>query len=204
VERQPGRRARLLAALTEIAVAAGALDDARAAVDELGAVTDDDIPAFDAMIAGALGRLQLAQGESDAALTSLRRALTIWQELRLPYETARTRVAFGTALRAGGDEDAARIAFRAAQSAFAELGAAADAAKAGALAAGPSALPGGLTMREAEVLRLVAAGLTNRDIAAELVISEHTVARHLQNMFAKLGVSTRAAATAYAYSHDLA
>ena len=203
-ERQPARRARLLGALTEIAVTIGELDEARAAVDELGTLTDDLIPAFEATIAGAAGRVQLADGDTADALASLRSAVTIWQELRLPYETAHTRVAFGEALRAAGDEDGARVAFLSARSTFEGLGATADAAEAGALAAGPDALPGGLTAREAEVLRLVAAGMTNRDIAVELVISEHTVARHLQNMFAKLGVSTRAAATAYAYSHDLA
>jgi DNA-binding CsgD family transcriptional regulator len=203
-ERQPARRARLLGAVTEIAVVIGALDEARAAVDELGTLTDDAIPAFEATIAGAAGRVQLADGEPAEALVSLRRAVTIWQELRLPYETAHTRVAFGEALRAAGDEDGARVAFLSARSTFEGLGATADAAEAGALAAGPDPLPGGLTAREGEVLRLVAAGKTNRDIAVELVISEHTVARHVQNMFAKLGVSTRAAATAYAYSHDLA
>ena len=203
-ERQPARRARLLAALAEVAVEAGAVDEARTAIDELTGLTDDDIPVFAAMIAGATGRVQLAEGDITGALASLRRATTIWQDLRLPYETARTRVVFGRALRAAGDEDGARGAFQAARATFEELGAASDAAEAGALAAGPSQLPAGLTAREAEVLRLVASGKTNRDIAVELVISEHTVARHLQNMFAKLGVSTRAAATAFAYSHDLA
>jgi DNA-binding CsgD family transcriptional regulator/Flp pilus assembly protein TadD len=203
-EHQPARRARLLAALAEAAVAAEAIDEARAAIEELGEITDDDVPVFAAMAAGSTGRVQLAEGDIPVALTSLRRAVTIWQDLRLPYETARTRVVFGRALRAAGDEDGARVAFQAARTAFEELGAGPDAAEAGALAAGPTQLPAGLTAREAEVLRLVAAGKTNRDIAVELVISEHTVARHLQNMFAKLGVSTRAGATAFAYSHDLA
>jgi DNA-binding NarL/FixJ family response regulator len=84
------------------------------------------------------------------------------------------------------------------------LGATRDAATASDLLGGPTLLPGGLTAREAEVLRLVAAGKTNRDIAVELVISEHTVARHLQNMFVKLDVSSRSAATAFAYEHGLA
>jgi DNA-binding CsgD family transcriptional regulator/Flp pilus assembly protein TadD len=203
-EHQPARRARLLAALAEVAVEAGAVDDARTAIDELTGLTDDEIPVFAAMIAGANGRVQLAEGDVPAALTSLRSATAIWQDLGLPYETARTRVVFGRALRGAGDEDGARVAFGSARATFEELGGASDAAEAAALAAGPMQLPAGLTAREAEVLRLVAEGKTNRDIAVELVISEHTVARHLQNMFTKLGVSTRAAATAFAYSHDLA
>ncbi|HEV2951458.1 MAG TPA: helix-turn-helix transcriptional regulator, partial [Actinomycetota bacterium] len=91
----------------------------------------------------------------------------------------------------------------AALSAFERLGAVPDAhSVAGMVSDGPP-LPRGLTAREVEVLRLVAAGKTNRDIAAELVISEHTVARHLQNMFVKLGVSSRSAATAFAFEHSL-
>jgi DNA-binding NarL/FixJ family response regulator len=61
----------------------------------------------------------------------------------------------------------------------------------------------GLTAREVQVLRLIAGGHSNREIADALFISEHTVARHVQNIFAKLSVSSRAAATAFAYSHQL-
>jgi DNA-binding NarL/FixJ family response regulator len=61
----------------------------------------------------------------------------------------------------------------------------------------------GLSPRELQVLRLVAGGATNRSIAAELVLSERTIDRHVSNIFAKLRVSSRAAATAYAYEHDL-
>jgi DNA-binding NarL/FixJ family response regulator len=102
-----------------------------------------------------------------------------------------------------GDEDAGRAELRAALGEFERLGAARDVATVEALLAGPAELPGGLTTREAEVLRLVAAGKSNRAIAGELVISEHTVARHLQNIFAKLNISSRSAATAYAFEHDL-
>jgi DNA-binding NarL/FixJ family response regulator len=112
-------------------------------------------------------------------------------------------MAYGLALREAGDEDDAALELRAALGAFERLGAVADAARASDLLGGPKALPRGLTAREAEVLRLVAAGKTNRDIAVELVISEHTVARHLQNMFVKLGVTSRSAATAFAFEHDL-
>jgi DNA-binding NarL/FixJ family response regulator len=111
---------------------------------------------------------------------------------------------FGLALRAAGDEEGARLELRAALGAFERLGAPGDAARASDLLGGPAALPGGLTAREAEVLRLVASGKTNRDIAVELVISQHTVARHLQNIFGKLGVTSRSAAAAFAYEHDLA
>ncbi len=103
-----------------------------------------------------------------------------------------------------GEADAGEQELRAARAVFEQLGAAGDAAAASSLLAESGSLPGGLTVREAEVLRLVASGKTNRDIAVELVLSPHTVGRHLQNIFAKLGVSTRAAATAYAFEHGLA
>jgi len=199
------RRARLQWALAEAALAAGDVDTANAAADELDAIA----AGYNAVVLAASavtvrGSVQLAQGDLPGALVSLRRASTLWQELRLPYEAASTRMLYGLALRAAGDEDDARLELRAALAAFERLGAAGDAAKVSDLLGGPITLPRGLTVREAEVLRLVAAGKTNRDIAVELVISEHTVARHLQNMFTKLGVSSRAGATAFAYEHDLA
>ena len=138
------------------------------------------------------------------ALDHLRRACATWQELRLPYETARARVLCARAIRAAGDEEGSRLELGVALAAFERLGAVPDALATSRLLGDASALPAGLTPREAEVLRLVAAGKTNRDIAVELVISEHTVARHLQNMFAKLGVSSRSAATAFAFEHGLA
>lgn len=110
---------------------------------------------------------------------------------------------YGTALRRAGDEEDALLELRAALAAFERLGAAGDAARTAALLGGEG-LPRGLTAREAEVLRLVAAGRTNREVAAALVISEHTVARHVQNVFAKLDVSSQPAATAYAFEHGLA
>jgi ATP/maltotriose-dependent transcriptional regulator MalT len=202
---QPTARARLLAAQVEAAVAAGAVDEARAAAAELGSMAEAvDLPVFGAAAATAAGAVALAEGDVPAALDALRRACSTWQDLRLPYEAARARALFGRALLAGGDEDGARRELRGALAAFDGLGAARDVADVREVLEGRRALPAGLTAREAEVLRLVAAGKTNRDIAVELVISEHTVARHLQNMFAKLGVSSRAAATAFAFEHGLA
>lgn len=146
----------------------------------------------------------MAADDVPGALQSLRRACAIWQELKMPYETARARMLFGVALRRADDEEDARLELRAAMAAFERLGAAPDAATAAELLGESEELPRGLSAREAEVLRLVATGKTNRDIAVELVISEHTVARHLQNIFAKLDVSSRAAATAFAFEHGLA
>jgi ATP/maltotriose-dependent transcriptional regulator MalT len=198
------RRSRLLWALADAALSAGDPDAAKAAADELDAIVGESpalvLPATAATVRGSI---LLAENEATGALEQLRRACALWQELRLPYEAARARLTYGLALRAAGDEDDARLELRAALAAFERLGAATDAARASDLLGGSAALPRGLTAREAEVLRLVAAGKTNRDIAVELVISEHTVARHLQNMFAKLRVSSRSAATALAYEHDL-
>jgi DNA-binding NarL/FixJ family response regulator len=164
---------------------------------------DSARPALEAAAATAIGAIRLAEDDSSEALEHLRRACSIWQELRLPYESARARTLYGRAVRAAGDEDGARLELRAALATFERLGAVPDARRTAQLLSEPEDLPRGLTSREAEVLRLVAAGKSNREIAAELVISEHTVARHLQNMFTKLDVSSRTAATAFAFEHGL-
>jgi DNA-binding NarL/FixJ family response regulator len=127
----------------------------------------------------------------------------LWRDLGLPYEEAQTRLLIGSATRALGDEEGAGREIEAAVRAFERLGARTELQRAITIL-GPSSLPAGLTARQLEILRLVATGRTNRDIASELVISEHTVARHLQNIYSKLGVSSRAAATAFAVEHRLA
>ncbi|MCP3818921.1 helix-turn-helix transcriptional regulator [Streptomyces sp. A3M-1-3] len=202
-------RCRLLAAQVEVALAAGDNVLAREAADELDAVAQEWPPAdaalLYAMAATAGGAVALAEHDIDGALSLLLRARSLWLGLEVPYEAAQTRMLLAAADREAGDHDDARLELAAAGAAFERLGAVPDARRAAALMAdGRHRLPGRLTGREAEVLRLVAAGLTNRAIAAELVISEHTVSRHLNNIFAKLDVPSRAAATAYAFRHGLA
>ena len=121
-----------------------------------------------------------------------------------PYEAAQARLLVAAACRAVGDHDGADLECDAARRAFEELGAAPALARLDALvAAGDDDAAHDVTQREREVLRLVAGGRTNRQIATELGISAKTVERHLSNIFIKLGVANRAAATAYAYDHDL-
>jgi DNA-binding CsgD family transcriptional regulator len=200
------RRARLLASLIDVALDAGRTETARTALEELEVLsTAIDTPALHALSSAAHGSVALADGTVPDALASFRSAIATWQDLGLPYETAQARLGYGLALRAAGDEEGATFEIRAAETAFEQLGAAPDAARAAVAlgGSGAEALPAGLSAREAEVLREVASGKTNREIAVSLVISEHTVARHLQNIFAKTGVASRSAATAFAFEHGL-
>lgn len=201
----PPTRCRALAAAVEIMLAAGDLKAARAAADELsGMARGRDVPYLQAVSALAAGAVLLAEGAAAPALAALRRAWTGWQDLGAPYEAARTRVAIGLACRAVGDRDAADLEWDAARKAFERLGAAPDLRRLDEAAQRqPARAAGGLTPRELEVLRLVATGKTNRAIAGQLSISEKTVARHVSNIFTRLGLSSRAAATAYAYQHHL-
>jgi DNA-binding CsgD family transcriptional regulator len=203
----PLRRAQVLAARVQVAIASDDLDAARAAVDAVQALAARyPTPVLGAEAASARGLVALAEGRAEEAADTLRDAFGMWRDLGLPYEAATVRAEHGRALLACGDEEAGARTLRSAATALEELGAGPEAARVRAAIEPESEVPfpAGLTPREADVLRLVAAGKTNREIAAELFISEHTVARHLQNMFAKLGVSTRSAATAYAYEHGLA
>ena len=144
----------------------------------------------------------LATDQPRSALVTLRRAWRGWHQLDAPYEAARSRVQIAFACRALGDRDSADMELDAAKATFNTLGASPHATLV-AIAAGDEPRPGGLTARELEVLALVARGSTNRQIAAQLVISEKTVASHVRHIFAKLGLSSRSAATAYAYEHGL-
>jgi DNA-binding CsgD family transcriptional regulator/tetratricopeptide (TPR) repeat protein len=202
---QPRARAALLPAYLEIMLAAGEIEEARGACHELEKISRahrSDL--LRAMAAQAGGALALADGEPETALVELRKAWQAWEELEAPYEAARVRVLVGLGCRAAGDEDSAAWELDAARGVFDRLGAVPDVARVDSLRARPqTAAVHGLTPRELQVLRLVATGVTNRSIAAELVLSERTIDRHVSNIFTKLGVSSRAAATAYAYEHAL-
>jgi DNA-binding NarL/FixJ family response regulator len=198
-------RAKVLVAYVEIVLAADDVPAARTAAAALSGIAADlGMPFLHAVAAHATGAVLLAEGDPRAALACLRRAWTAWQEMQAPYEAARARVLIGLAHRALGDTDTAELELDAARRVFQQLGAVPEVARVEALSqmAAPRAA-GGLTAREAQVLRLVAAGKSNRAIAAELAISEHTVARHVQNIFAKLDVASRSAATAFAFEHGL-
>jgi len=193
---RPGR-VDLLRATVQIAVAADDLAMAARSVGELETIVET----YDSVYARASallarGRLELATGDAAAAAGTLTEAARCWQELDMPFELATTRTVLAQALHDQGDVDAAASMFAAARGLFDQLGVTHAAAQA--------AHPAGLTDREVEVLRLLAEGRTNKEIAAELFLSAKTVSRHLSNIFTKIGVSSRAAATAFAYQHDLA
>jgi DNA-binding NarL/FixJ family response regulator len=193
---------RLLEAAVEIALARGDVDAARTHADRLRAQAQPSAPELlRAMATRADGTVLLAEGDPGRALRALRDAWSLWNDLDAPYETARVRVAIARACRALGDEETAALELDAARHVFERLGAPLDAVTGGDDA---GAAPAGLTAREVEVLRLVAGGRTNRDIAHALGISERTVDRHVSNIHAKLDVTSRTAATAWAYEHDLA
>jgi ATP/maltotriose-dependent transcriptional regulator MalT len=198
---RPDRRVVLLPACVEILLALGQVDDARAASLALERLIDpDECPALGATLAHARGAVELAGGKPGAALPALRRAARIWHELAAPYEVARARELAGLACRALGDDESAALEFDAARITYEQLLAAPDLVRLDAVRTGSPARDAyGLTERELEVLRRVAAGRTNKAIAAELVLSVRTVDRHVSNIFTKLGVSSRAAATARAH-----
>jgi DNA-binding CsgD family transcriptional regulator len=193
----------LLSAGVEIMLACGDASAARRAAAELEALAKVVATPFArASAAQAIGAVCLAEGDPAAALSASRTAWELWHELDVPYETARAQVLIAQACRALHDNDSADLELESARRTFQQLGARLDLARlqASDLATGSAS---GLTGRELQVLRLVATGRTNRAISKELGLSEKTVARHIANIFNKLDVSSRAAATAYAFEHHL-
>jgi DNA-binding CsgD family transcriptional regulator len=201
----PLRRLRLLPAQVEILLATGEVDAAGEACRELERIVAAyPSPVLAATVAAARGAVALAAGDPEPALPELRRAWRSWHALDAPYEAARARQRIGLACRELGDEDGARLELEAARTEFQRLGARPDLEQVERLLRRPGRRAShGLTPRELEVIELVATGKTNRAIAEDLFISEKTVARHLSNIFTKLGISSRAAATAFAYENDL-
>lgn len=194
-------RSELLPLSVQVAIAAGDLAAAGEALAELDQIAAAfGTPMLRATALSARGRLELARRQEDACPT-LEAALERWLALDVPYEVATARTLLGQAQRDRGDEAAAAESFAAAARRFDEIGASLDAR----LVSSDTrrALPAGLTDREVEVLRLIASGMTNNAIAAELHLSVKTVSRHLSNIFTKIGVNSRASATAFAFEQEL-
>jgi len=203
--RELGSRARVLESYVEIVLANGDVAGARAAADELQEIANRfNAPLISAMAARATGAVLLAEGDLKGALAELRRSWVVWCELDAPYEAARTRVLIASVCKKLDDCDAAKLELEMAHEVFLRLGAAPDLARLKELFtkerhSGDTPL----TAREIQILKQVASGRTNRAIATKLGISEKTVARHISNIFNKLDISSRAAATAFAYQHQL-
>lgn len=201
---RPADRADLLAACCDVLLRQGDMAGAGAAAEELSAIAAElDAPLLSGLAAQASGSVALAAGRPEEALAVLRKAWRTWQELGLPHHAATVRVLIGQVYEALGDRDAAEMEWESAAIVFEQLGAVPDLTALRDLAGQAAAGTTPLTAREVEVIRLLASGRSNRAIAGELFLSEKTVARHLSNIYTKLDVSSRAAATAYAYDHGL-
>ena len=203
-EPQRTDRADVLATAVDVLIAAGDLDAARAASEELTVLAGErDSALLSSLAVEAAATVCCADAASADALPLLRLAWEGWRELGMPYDAARVRVRIGDCCRALGDEGSAQMEYDAARLVFDQLGAQPDLERLDERADASVKAAGGLTGREVEVVRLAAAGLTNRAIAHRLFLSEKTVARHLSNIYTKLGIGSRAAATAWAYDHHL-
>ncbi len=199
------QRAKLLPAHIEIMLATGDIQEAGNACRELKDIAETfETDVLRAMAGQARGAIDLAEGDARAALGPLRRALKVWRQVGVPYEAARVRMLMGLTCRSLGDDEAAELELDTARAVFAQLGAAPELARLDSLGKGPTSVhPPPLTTREFQVLRLIAAGKTNKAIAAASSLSERTIDRHVSNILSKLNVPSRAAATAYAYDHKL-
>lgn len=198
-------RSRILPAYIETMIASGDVESAHHAADELDDIAEFlDAPYLRAVAASTAGAVLLAKGDARSALPTLRVAGSAWRDVEAPYESARVRVLIGLACAALGDPETSAMELDGARKVFEQLGAIPDIERLDVLVRRSyGRIPGGLTTRELEVLRLVASGRTNRAIAKELGLSEKTVARHVHNSLTKIGVPSRAAATAFAYENGL-
>jgi ATP/maltotriose-dependent transcriptional regulator MalT len=198
------QRTRVLDAYVEIAISAKDVTAARARAAELHEIAlRFNAPLVHALAARATGAALLAEGDAKGALAELRRSWNLWCELEAPYEAARTRVLMACACKRLQDCEAARLELELAREVFQRLGAAPEITRIERLLSEKERSSKVLTQREVQVVRLIASGKTNRAIAVKLGISEKTVARHISNIFTKLGISSRSAATAFAYEHEL-
>jgi DNA-binding CsgD family transcriptional regulator len=190
----PLRRAPICAAAVEIAVATDRLEDAAEAESELAATAAKYATSgLEASAAASRGAVLLAEGQADQALPVLRDACQRWHELGAVYDAACACFRLVEAYRALGDEVSAAEELAKAQSTFERLGAHRPAPE----------TPNGLSRRECEVLALIADGCSNRQIGEKLYISDRTVARHLTNIFHKIGVTSRTQAARYALDRGL-
>jgi DNA-binding CsgD family transcriptional regulator len=198
----PVHRSQLLPAAVDVLLAADQRDEAAALAAEMQTIAGSfGCPSVQARADHTAALVALESGDPAAALPLLRRARAVWDRLGARYESARSGVLPGRALRALGDDESAVTELTTARRILADVGAA-PAEREAAMLIAPT-YPSGLTEREVEVLRLVASGRTNPEIAKMLFISEKTVSRHLSNIFTKLDVSSRTAATAFAFEHRL-
>jgi DNA-binding NarL/FixJ family response regulator len=199
----PVHRSQVLPAAVDVLLEVGEVEDAASLADQLcGFGSAFGSSALQAAGEYARASVAVARADAEDALAAARNSADAWARLSAPYEVARCRVLIGRALRLLGDAESAIADLAEARSAFAGLGAV-PAEHDVAVLLGKERAPGGLSPREIEVLRLVAAGRSNPEIAAALVLSEKTVARHLSNIFAKLDVGSRTAAAAFAFEHHL-
>jgi DNA-binding CsgD family transcriptional regulator len=204
-EPKSASRPEVLLAAVEILTSIGDLSAARLALDQLSQLCEQLMtPSVRAMASHATGAVRMAEGELAAALSSLREAWMLWQDVAVPYEAARVRVLIGQVCQQLGDPVAAQFEFDGALKFFERVSAAPDIARVDSLRNRPEVTEDkALSRRERQVIGLVATGQTNREIARQLSISERTVDRHVSNILLKLNLPSRAAATAYAYQHKL-
>lgn len=205
-QKNPMARSKILPAYIDIMLAVDDVKAAQAGAADLSEIAEEfQAPFLQAMAVRAEGNIILKKGEPQKALDKLLDGWSALKRIGASYESAKTRMFIGLAYQKLGDKDSAEIELEAARGTFQQLGATYDLSQMDSFISYTSSddYTHGLTSRELQVLRLLATGKTNREIGTELYISERTVDRHVSNILAKLNVPSRAAATAYAYEHDM-